>query len=198
MSGLISTQLRSTPSGIRTFYAFTIVAVLAYGKSPGQSRILDGTLNYLRNGDTREWATFPATVNDKELNLAFGIADKMKNMTLSLRQFDVKQNWRVLLNDQDVGGLVEDEKDMIVYFELPPAFLRAGVNNLVIRAENNTPDDIRVGNIILHDRAMKDVIYIQRVNTKGGVAPADACNDSMKGAKKTVPYSADYVFYKAG
>ena len=46
--------------------------------------------------------------------------------------------------------------------------------------------------------AMKDVTYIQRVNTKGGVAPADACNASMKGAKKTVPYSADYVLYKAG
>jgi len=46
--------------------------------------------------------------------------------------------------------------------------------------------------------AMKDVTYIQRVNTKGGVAPADACDASMKGAKKTVPYSADYVFYKAG
>lgn len=46
--------------------------------------------------------------------------------------------------------------------------------------------------------AMKDVTYIQRVNTKGGVAPADPCNASTKGAKKTVPYSADYVFYKAG
>ena len=46
--------------------------------------------------------------------------------------------------------------------------------------------------------AMKNVTYIQRVNTKGGVAPSDACTASTKGAKKTVPYSADYVFYKAG
>ena len=46
--------------------------------------------------------------------------------------------------------------------------------------------------------ALKDVTYIQRVNTKGGVAPSDACTEATKGAKKTVPYSADYVFYKAG
>jgi hypothetical protein len=46
--------------------------------------------------------------------------------------------------------------------------------------------------------SLKDVTYIQRVNTKGGIAPADPCNASMKGMKKTVPYSADYVFYKAG
>lgn len=45
--------------------------------------------------------------------------------------------------------------------------------------------------------SMKDVTYIQRVNTKGGVAPADPCNASTKGARKTVGYSADYVFYKA-
>jgi hypothetical protein len=46
--------------------------------------------------------------------------------------------------------------------------------------------------------SLKDVTYIQRVNTKGGVAPADPCNASITGTKKTVPYSADYVFYKAG
>ena len=46
--------------------------------------------------------------------------------------------------------------------------------------------------------ALKDVTYIQRVNTKGGVAPSDPCTASNKDAKKTVPYSADYVFYKAG
>lgn len=41
-----------------------------------------------------------------------------------------------------------------------------------------------------------DVTYIQRVNTKGGVAPSDPCNAATVGAKKTVNYSADYVFYK--
>ena len=44
--------------------------------------------------------------------------------------------------------------------------------------------------------AMMGVTYIQRINTKGGVAPTDACNAGMAGTKKTVPYQADYVFYK--
>jgi hypothetical protein len=46
--------------------------------------------------------------------------------------------------------------------------------------------------------SLKDVTYIQRANTKGGVAPSDPCNASTTGVRKTVPYSADYVFYKAG
>ena len=44
--------------------------------------------------------------------------------------------------------------------------------------------------------SMTGVTYIQRVNTKGGVAPTDACTAAMAGQKKTVPYKADYVFYK--
>jgi hypothetical protein len=43
---------------------------------------------------------------------------------------------------------------------------------------------------------MTGVTYIQRLNTMGGVAPADACAASNPGAKKLVKYQADYVFYK--
>jgi hypothetical protein len=45
--------------------------------------------------------------------------------------------------------------------------------------------------------AMTGVTYIQRLNTKGGIAPMDACNADNVGAKKTVKYEADYVFFKA-
>ena len=44
--------------------------------------------------------------------------------------------------------------------------------------------------------ALEGVVYIQRVNTNGGVAPADVCDASKVGTKKPVGYSADYVFYK--
>ena len=55
----------------------------------------------------------------------------------------------------------------------------------LVKAENGTA-------------AMKDVTYIQRVNTRGGVAPAMPCDATTKGSRTTVPYSADYVFFKAG
>jgi Protein of unknown function (DUF3455) len=47
--------------------------------------------------------------------------------------------------------------------------------------------------------AMTDVTYIQRLKTAGGVAPATpACAAGNVGAKTTVPYTADYVFFKKG
>ncbi len=45
--------------------------------------------------------------------------------------------------------------------------------------------------------AMSGVTYIQRVATKGGVAPAMACVADTKGRKEVVDYQADYVFWKA-
>lgn len=45
--------------------------------------------------------------------------------------------------------------------------------------------------------AMTGVTYIQRVATRGGVAPAMACGSANMGAKQVVQYQADYIFYKA-
>ena len=46
--------------------------------------------------------------------------------------------------------------------------------------------------------AMTGVSYIQRVATKGGVAPASACDAGSRGRRETVRYQADYIFYRAG
>jgi len=43
--------------------------------------------------------------------------------------------------------------------------------------------------------AMTGVTYIQRLNTKGGVAPSMACDTASKGKRQQVAYEADYVFY---
>ncbi len=47
-------------------------------------------------------------------------------------------------------------------------------------------------------RRLTDTVYIQRINTVGGVAPATGCSESAHvGAKALVPYETDYVFYKS-
>jgi hypothetical protein len=40
--------------------------------------------------------------------------------------------------------------------------------------------------------------YIQRINTVGGLAPAAPdCNENTRGERREIPYTADYVFFKA-
>jgi Protein of unknown function (DUF3455) len=45
---------------------------------------------------------------------------------------------------------------------------------------------------------LTETVYIQRIRTSGGVAPATGCDDQDPnvGARALVPYEADYLFYK--
>ena len=44
---------------------------------------------------------------------------------------------------------------------------------------------------------MQGVSYIQRVATRGGVAPAIACGATAAGQRQVVKYQADYIFWRA-
>jgi hypothetical protein len=61
----------------------------------------------------------------------------------------------------------------------------------------NIPSQLVKGNPAMGSGAMNGVTYIQRVDTRGGVAPATPCVAGNLGARQTVNYQADYIFYKA-
>jgi hypothetical protein len=52
-------------------------------------------------------------------------------------------------------------------------------------------------NVVSHDGTgvLSRATTIQRLNTKGGKAPASGCDASHVGQELRVPYSADYLFY---
>jgi Protein of unknown function (DUF3455) len=48
-------------------------------------------------------------------------------------------------------------------------------------------------------RLLADVTFVQRLNTKGGLAPATGCSTAGDvGKQALVPYTADYYFYHGG
>jgi len=60
----------------------------------------------------------------------------------------------------------------------------------------NIPYQLVKANPAMGEGAMRGVSYIQRVATKGGIAPAMPCAAANSGSKETVPYQADYIFWK--
>jgi len=63
--------------------------------------------------------------------------------------------------------------------------------------DGNLPYQLVKANPAMGNGAMTGVAYIQRVALKGGVAPAGMpCTMATKGQKTTVPYQADYIFWK--
>lgn len=64
-------------------------------------------------------------------------------------------------------------------------------------AAGSIPLQLVKANPAMGSGAMTGTTYIQRVATRGGVAPAMACAQGNVGARQVVKYQADYIFYKA-
>ena len=60
----------------------------------------------------------------------------------------------------------------------------------------NIPNQLSRGVAGKNAGAMQDVGYIQRINTKGGMDLSKACGEADVGDKLTLPYQADYIFWK--
>jgi hypothetical protein len=61
----------------------------------------------------------------------------------------------------------------------------------------NIPLQLVKANPSTGNGAMTGVTFVQRVATKGGIAPAMVCNEGVAGKKETVKYQSDYILYKA-
>jgi hypothetical protein len=121
-------------------------------------RILDAQLHHLRVGVEREWSDFPEQAEGPRLATSFQAHPNDVEHSLRLRQQDVKQTWRVSLNQKQLGTLLLDENDTVVSFAVPPGGIKDGENTLVIEAAGRAPDDIRVGEVALDPRPVAAVL----------------------------------------
>lgn len=116
---------------------------------------------HLRSGEAREWSSFPEKADDTHWSVKFVAPKNEAEQTLCLRQQDVKQAWRVLLNDKPLGQLLRDEADAILYLPIAAGLLAEGENRLRIECPARGPgssDDIRVGEIRLDARPLAGVL----------------------------------------
>jgi hypothetical protein len=124
---------------------------------------LDANLHHLRAGDQREWSDFPERAEATSLTLRFQSQRNDGEWALRLRQQDVKQSWRVLLNGKELGRLLNDENDTVLYLKIPGGTLLNGENKLVIEPADRISDDIRVGDIRLDERPVAEVLAEAKV-----------------------------------
>lgn len=87
----------------------------------------------------------------------------------------------------------------------PPATWESSDGSIVTGAQvaiapataGNLPLQLVKANPATGRGRMVGTTFIQRVATKGGVAPSSACDAAAIGKKEIVNYQADYIFYKA-
>lgn len=151
--GNLVTSMRCT----LTLSLFAFLAIPAALAAPAE-RVLDDRLHHLRAAGAREWTDFPEKPEAPGLLVHFPGESNAREATLKLRQLDVKEDWRVALNGQEIGRLRQDENDMVVCIPIPPSRLKVGDNTLSVRQVGAVPDDVRVGQIALDDRPVHEVL----------------------------------------
>jgi hypothetical protein len=153
-----------------------------------ESRVLEPRLIHLRSGAEREWSEFPAEAEGDQLERTFAAKPNEREWTLHLRQQDVKQAWRVTLNDRLLGELARDENDAVTHWGVPPGTLRLGENRLRIAPTGRgASDDIRVGEITLVERApaaWTDAgrVAVQVTDERGAALPCRLTISDRRGA----------------
>jgi hypothetical protein len=133
------------------------IVLLTSNRGLAQLQMLDPGWHHVRNSGSREWSEFPADATNKKLEIQFISEANRGEQTLSLRQYDVKLNWRVVLNGRVLGSLAGDEKDLINYFRIPPNALTTE-NSLEIACADAQADDIKIGQITLHHAPLNKVL----------------------------------------
>lgn len=190
-----------------------LVAFLSINYS-SNAQFSDTTTHYLRNGETREWGSFPAVVKDSQLTVRFDMKDAPGAGTLSLTQYDVNQIWKVTLNNKHLGNLELDEKKMVKYFEFENALLKSTDNVLTIVPEPvsaNRSDDIVISNISIatgnkvgiETPVVIEVVEFEKtlvpsritiVNRHGALEPVTVAPGDTLAARTGVIYSSTGIF----
>lgn len=148
-----------TPTARVRFRALVFLATLA-GTIPtvAGEQVLTAKMHHLRSGSVREWTDFPEQAEGAELRLTFPSPANVAEQTLRLRHRDVKQTWKVRVNDREIGRLPADEDSMVTFWALPPGTLKDGDNTLLVSSEDRQSDDIMIGDARLDDRPRADVL----------------------------------------
>jgi hypothetical protein len=127
----------------------------------GGTQVIEPRMVHVRNDGAREWSSFAERPEAAALEVRLRAEKNSQEYSLRLRQQDVKQAWRVLLNGKSLGALVRDENDMVVYFPIAAMALADGEN--VLRIESTargaaSADDIRVGDIRIEPRSVSEAL----------------------------------------
>jgi hypothetical protein len=141
----------------RLVVVLLVSAVLAATASAAEFTIVAG-LKHLRNAEPREWNDFPEQADGRELTVEFELSDAFEPRTLRLRHRDLKQLWRVKIDEHEIARLPRDENSAVTFWTLPTDKLKPGKHTLHIASTDKAADDVLIGDVVLDTRPKEMVL----------------------------------------
>ncbi|MCC9599539.1 CehA/McbA family metallohydrolase [Stieleria sp. JC731] len=139
-------------------------------------QVIDSDRHHRRTGSQQEWLRFPVDCEGDRLAVEFDGEANETVQTLLIRQSDVRQVWKVLLNGTEIGRLQQDENDLCSIFKVDKGRLVDGKNLLSIEGQGEQTDDVLIGpvrlsksspeiyqteasvNVVVRDAAQKEAV----------------------------------------
>ncbi len=177
------------------WWGWTASVLLPLAMGAADETVLVRPMVHLRIDGAREWDEFPERPQQAGIDAEFESRANLTPASLRLRQQDVKQDWRVFINDRQLGTLRVDENDMVVYFEVPAGTLVDGKNRLRVEQDvrrRSIVDDVRVGEVVLDRRPVEvvreaAVVRVAVIDREDGAAsPARITILNDRGALQSV------------
>lgn len=146
-----------------------ILAVVIPRAHAGEPVVIEADFLHLRNAEPREWSRFAEKADGDRLHIRFDLTAPERLKLLTLRQEETKHAWTIELNGQKLGALPRDHHHLEHGIAVPPGLLKAAGNVLEISTGATPGDDIRLGDIALHDgmevlvdKARAELLFQQR------------------------------------
>lgn len=124
------------------------VAIPAWGGPP---QVIDAGFYHLRNAEPPEWSRFSETPDADGLKVVFDLEAPDSFRLLTWRQEETKQSWELRLNGQKLTMLPRDHNLFEYGVAIPAGLLKAKGNEIEVTTGSTTADDIRLGDLALHD-----------------------------------------------
>ena len=128
-----------------------LLAVTGPSLNAGEPFVIEADFLHLRNAEPREWSRFAEKADGDRLHIRFDLTAPERLKILTLRQEETKHAWTIELNGQKLGALPRDHHHLEHGIAVPPGLLKAAGNVLEISTGATPGDDIRLGDIALHD-----------------------------------------------
>lgn len=145
--------------------AFVLTRLATRADAVAEERVLDQRIHHLRSGSQREWSEFAAEAEGANLRVVFAAEVNAAPVTLRIRQRDVKQTWRLRLNDRDLGSLPNDECPMTTFWEIASGTLKNGENTLLVSGSGPS-DDVEIGDVRLIDQPRERALSAATVRVR--------------------------------
>ncbi|MCC6405570.1 MAG: PHP domain-containing protein [Planctomycetes bacterium] len=138
--------------------------LLAARLSPDDGRTLDATMHHLGDDRTPDWKEAPEEPTAPPLEIPFESAANAGEWLLEVSARDVDNQWALALNGVEFARLRPTNDELRVgRYPVPPGLVKAGRNVLAVRAVDQPKDDITVGRIVLHERSLRELAQLGRV-----------------------------------